>query len=423
MKQMKTLTLNETMYEIVDESGRNRISELEKESANLSTKIDEQINPLLETVNNEINSLKENYDTEIVNIISTHTEDIETLTTNIDTKITNPEIGTTGYVLSIKAVDESGKPTEYEAVANSGKTAYQYAQEGGYTGTEEEFLVKLAQENPTKVEFEGLRANVNALENNLGGYSFYNNPEIIVLETKEIYSPDGIEYILSESEEGMKLLEDTKKYESMLVIMLVVDNTIYYNSEGISPIPNSEEGEVLLEDTETYYTAEVVILKTYEEYKTEDDKYILADSITGKELIATDMGSNKRYTTIVKEGNYYRIAGADSVIPFSDGGEYSYSGIYYYYTNTHITNKECLVFVSSLESSSEDALNRCDIEVINGKYTQLASGDRECSDYQTINNEPVHVACKIWHCIPTSKEMKINLVMNPFLYMIILERS
>lgn len=30
-----------------------------------------------------------------------------------------------------------------------GKTAYQYAQEGGYTGTEEEFATKLAQENPT----------------------------------------------------------------------------------------------------------------------------------------------------------------------------------------------------------------------------------------------------------------------------------
>ena len=31
-----------------------------------------------------------------------------------------------------------------------GKSAYQYAQDGGYTGTEEEFKLKMAQEIPTK---------------------------------------------------------------------------------------------------------------------------------------------------------------------------------------------------------------------------------------------------------------------------------
>ena len=35
-----------------------------------------------------------------------------------------------------------------------GKTAYQYAQDGGYVGTEEGFAEKLAQENPTKEKFE-----------------------------------------------------------------------------------------------------------------------------------------------------------------------------------------------------------------------------------------------------------------------------
>lgn len=35
-----------------------------------------------------------------------------------------------------------------------GKTAYQYAQDGGYVGTKEEFAKKLAQENPTKEKFE-----------------------------------------------------------------------------------------------------------------------------------------------------------------------------------------------------------------------------------------------------------------------------
>ena len=37
---------------------------------------------------------------------------------------------------------------------SNGKTAYQYAQDGGYVGTEEEFAEKLAQENPTKEKFE-----------------------------------------------------------------------------------------------------------------------------------------------------------------------------------------------------------------------------------------------------------------------------
>ena len=36
-----------------------------------------------------------------------------------------------------------------ESGGNSGKSAYQYAQEGGYTGTEEEFAAKMAQEIPT----------------------------------------------------------------------------------------------------------------------------------------------------------------------------------------------------------------------------------------------------------------------------------
>ena len=37
-----------------------------------------------------------------------------------------------------------------------GKTAYEYAKDGGYTGTEEEFAQKMAEENPTKEEFDKL---------------------------------------------------------------------------------------------------------------------------------------------------------------------------------------------------------------------------------------------------------------------------
>ena len=38
-----------------------------------------------------------------------------------------------------------------ESGGNSGKSAYQYAQEGGYTGTEAEFAAKLAEEMPDKL--------------------------------------------------------------------------------------------------------------------------------------------------------------------------------------------------------------------------------------------------------------------------------
>ena len=45
-----------------------------------------------------------------------------------------------------------------ESGGNSGKSAYQYAQEGGYTGTEAEFATKLAAEkfaNPNALTFTG----------------------------------------------------------------------------------------------------------------------------------------------------------------------------------------------------------------------------------------------------------------------------
>lgn len=58
-----------------------------------------------------------------------------------------------GQIPKIKAVDSNGVPTEWEAAdmasGADGKSAYAYAVEGGYTGTEEEFTEKLAEEIPT----------------------------------------------------------------------------------------------------------------------------------------------------------------------------------------------------------------------------------------------------------------------------------
>lgn len=58
-----------------------------------------------------------------------------------------------GQIPKIKAVDSNGVPTEWEAAdmasGADGKSAYAYAVESGYAGTETEFAAKLAEEIPT----------------------------------------------------------------------------------------------------------------------------------------------------------------------------------------------------------------------------------------------------------------------------------
>ena len=58
-----------------------------------------------------------------------------------------------GQIPKVKVVDSNGVPTEWEAAdmasGADGKSAYAYAVEGGYTGTETEFAEKMAQEQLT----------------------------------------------------------------------------------------------------------------------------------------------------------------------------------------------------------------------------------------------------------------------------------
>lgn len=60
---------------------------------------------------------------------------------------------TVGQIPKVKAVDSNGVPTEWEATdiasGADGKSAYAYAVESGYAGTETEFAAKLAEEIPT----------------------------------------------------------------------------------------------------------------------------------------------------------------------------------------------------------------------------------------------------------------------------------
>lgn len=59
--------------------------------------------------------------------------------------------GTVLTVTSASGTSSADLKGEKGNQGNPGKTAYAYAQDGGYTGTEEEFAEKLAQELPTKV--------------------------------------------------------------------------------------------------------------------------------------------------------------------------------------------------------------------------------------------------------------------------------
>ncbi len=83
--------------------------------------------------------------------------DIATLNGYVGSMIDNagecipvPATAKVGQTVVVKAVDANGKPTEWEAAdmasGADGKSAYAYAVEGGYTGTEAEFAAKLASE-------------------------------------------------------------------------------------------------------------------------------------------------------------------------------------------------------------------------------------------------------------------------------------
>jgi hypothetical protein len=57
--------------------------------------------------------------------------------------------------------DKGGKIINIPAIRGSrGKSAYEYAQEGGYTGTEEEFGEKLAKEMPSITQEAGESENI-----------------------------------------------------------------------------------------------------------------------------------------------------------------------------------------------------------------------------------------------------------------------
>ena len=318
-KPMKTLTLGDTIYEIVDEDVRKRVTSLEAKSIHMSTSINEDIKPLIETINNSITSINNNIDTINTNLNNT-INDIDTnlnnkidnkseeLETKINTKITNPETGEIGHILVVKELDENGKPIEYETIENV-KSTYEYAKLGGYTGTEEELYKKLAQENTSKVEYDELKSD-------LGGYKFYHNPEIICVETYKVYETTMNSYVLSDSEEGIELLNDTENYIAASVIVRINDNEIYMENKEIDSyiLADSEKGILMLAMSNEYKSNSIILQKTYKAYKVTKNEeyglnrecYVLASSSLGNELLSI---TEKNYESVVINGDLFSCDG------------------------------------------------------------------------------------------------------------------
>lgn len=61
-------------------------------------------------------------------------------------------------------------------------------------------------------------------------------------------------------------------------------------------------------------------------YTNDDGYYILADSDLGSSLLE----DSATYSTITVEGNFYRMAGADAVIPFKSGSGFEIVSVYVY---------------------------------------------------------------------------------------------
>jgi hypothetical protein len=80
-----------------------------------------------------------------------------------------------------------------------GKTAYQYAKDGGYTGTESEFAAKLAEEYPTKVS---------QLQNDCGYITGYTETD----PTVPAWAKSKEKPVYSKSEVGLGNVDNVKQY-------------------------------------------------------------------------------------------------------------------------------------------------------------------------------------------------------------------
>ena len=74
--------------------------------------------------------------------------------------------GTTTATVRHGKDGQDGQDGQPGSDGQDGKSAYEYAKAGGYTGTEAEFAQKMAEENPTKEEFNKLSEEISDLKEN-----------------------------------------------------------------------------------------------------------------------------------------------------------------------------------------------------------------------------------------------------------------
>lgn len=116
-----------------------------------------------------------------------------------------------------------------ELKGQTGKTAYEYAKDGGYTGTEEEFAKKLAQENPTREEFSQLQEHVNNQREDIANKELSGTAEAKVAEHN----------VSEESHSDIRLLIDNLS-ELVTSLLDSDDETLNQTSEIVAYVKSNK---------------------------------------------------------------------------------------------------------------------------------------------------------------------------------------
>ena len=203
---MKTLTIGENTYEITDEQARTNISSLSKQKITnptdaavgqiLSVKaVDENNTPTeWETIDIQNSSGTDGYSptatvTETADgatITITDKNGTTTATIKDGTDGTNGKDGTSvthswnGTTLSVTSASGTSSAN---LKGETGKTAYQYAKDGGYTGTEAEFITRMSEDYALQSDLDSLSTELSNLPKKTITTSITDNDYMMAVKT------------------------------------------------------------------------------------------------------------------------------------------------------------------------------------------------------------------------------------------------
>lgn len=202
-----------------------------------------------------------------------------------------------------------------ELKGQTGKTAYEYAKDGGYTGTEEEFAKKLAQENPTREEFSRLSAtiaNLKGLEPNEDDI-----PKVFI---------DGVIPTTKDNVFAvMKYISKTLEFESYIKIKCQGYSSMSYDKKNFTVSMYSDEAR------------ETKFKKIFKNWMYEKSKYVLkanyidhshARNIVGAILWNEVVKSRSDYDSLPVELKNSPKHGAIDGFPIKVYTNGTYQGIY-----------------------------------------------------------------------------------------------